>query len=305
MFFIIVNIVKSSKSRLKQIQLSFSMKKFKYKNIYSLIEKSFNDEELSKFLLFNFEDLYDEISEGMTKSRKVELLLNYCKRRLLLEKLLKLIEAENPAQYNANMPYFVENNEKTKEKNIDLIKQNEQKIVENKKAEQKQILQEQSTNIQQNVIKKKLNPEKVVQKKEEKLIKYSKIEIFESVIIKLSSASLIIGLILHSLLFEEDLVVSFYVFSFITYIILASANFILLFINKAKTNFQKIALSILGIGLLFLLSLMFYPFELIYVIGLIYLIINFFYLKTILNKYSKSWKVFRTNFFKIREIKIY
>jgi len=75
------------------------------KNIFTLIDKSFNDTDLQTFCMCNFDEVYNSFG-NQSKTQKVQSLIDYCKRKLENEKLLELMKTENPAQYEANKPYF-------------------------------------------------------------------------------------------------------------------------------------------------------------------------------------------------------
>ncbi|MFO7169267.1 MAG: hypothetical protein DIU80_014680 [Chloroflexota bacterium] len=47
-----------------------------------------------------FTEVYEEFDAGMTKSQKVQLLIDYCGRNGRTEQLLALVEKKNPYQYN-------------------------------------------------------------------------------------------------------------------------------------------------------------------------------------------------------------
>ena len=81
-------------------------KAYKIKNIYSLISASFDNAGLVKFCMFNFEEVYNNFSEGQAKDAKIVALIDHAKRKLILGKLLSLLQEENPAQYEKHQPYF-------------------------------------------------------------------------------------------------------------------------------------------------------------------------------------------------------
>ena len=82
------------------------MDKFNIENIKSLINKSLADDDLMGFCQSYFEDVYDKFGASQNKQQKILLLIDYCRRNLLLNKLLELLKKKNPAQYKANLPFI-------------------------------------------------------------------------------------------------------------------------------------------------------------------------------------------------------
>ena len=69
--------------------------------VRQLLIASFDDTDLMVLCFDRFYPVYNEkISDGMSKSKKVQSLLDYCVRQGLLEALLELVKERNPYQYN-------------------------------------------------------------------------------------------------------------------------------------------------------------------------------------------------------------
>jgi hypothetical protein len=67
--------------------------------IRDLLIAAFSDEELTPLCFDHFRPVYENLSTGMTKGQKIQLLLDYCVRQQGLEELLKRIKERTPAQY--------------------------------------------------------------------------------------------------------------------------------------------------------------------------------------------------------------
>jgi DNA-binding NarL/FixJ family response regulator len=67
--------------------------------IRELVTAAFSDEELTTFCFDRFRSVHEQFGGGMSKSQKVQQLLDYCVRYSQLEELLKLIKECNPDQY--------------------------------------------------------------------------------------------------------------------------------------------------------------------------------------------------------------
>jgi hypothetical protein len=67
--------------------------------IRELVEKSFNDDELTELCVDYFDEVTDSFGSGMTKKKKVIELVTYFKRRGELDELLEKVKAKRPTQY--------------------------------------------------------------------------------------------------------------------------------------------------------------------------------------------------------------
>lgn len=73
--------------------------------IRQLLTSGFNDEELTYFCYDHFRTVHQEFTEGMTFSRKVQLLIDYCDRTSGFGQLLALVQEANPVKYQEFGPY--------------------------------------------------------------------------------------------------------------------------------------------------------------------------------------------------------
>ena len=67
--------------------------------VRELLMAAFSDEELTTFCFDNFRPVYEEFTTGMSRTLKVQLLLDYCVRRGQMAELLPRVERTNPYQY--------------------------------------------------------------------------------------------------------------------------------------------------------------------------------------------------------------
>jgi len=68
--------------------------------VRELAMTAFNDEELTTFCYDNFRPVYEEFTTGMSRTQKVQRLVETCDRRGEMAKLLARVERANPYQYN-------------------------------------------------------------------------------------------------------------------------------------------------------------------------------------------------------------
>lgn len=61
------------------------------KDLIAMLNTEFDDVEVSSFALDNFYDVYNSFGRGMGKDEKIELLVDYCIKNKLVDKLLTLI----------------------------------------------------------------------------------------------------------------------------------------------------------------------------------------------------------------------
>lgn len=71
--------------------------------IRRLLFDAFSDEELMAFCFDHFQSLYQDFASGMSKSEKVQRVLDYCARHGQFDRLLELVEEKNPYQYGRYM----------------------------------------------------------------------------------------------------------------------------------------------------------------------------------------------------------
>jgi hypothetical protein len=70
-----------------------------YAAIRQLLNDAFSDEELTTLCFDDFPSVYDTFGAGMSKSQKIQNLVEHCKRNLDVERLLDIISARNPTQF--------------------------------------------------------------------------------------------------------------------------------------------------------------------------------------------------------------
>ena len=109
-------VLEASKTPIKQNQGSESIgvssadrgtpSTFNIGNIYKLIDSVFDDTDLQTFCMINFEKVHSRFASGQNKKQRVLELIDYTKRQLEFEKLLALIQEENPQQYENFKPYL-------------------------------------------------------------------------------------------------------------------------------------------------------------------------------------------------------
>ena len=68
-------------------------------DIRKFLTELFSDEELTTLCSDYFRDVYDNFAAGMTKTQKIQLLLDHCQRRDLMPNLLAALERDRPDQY--------------------------------------------------------------------------------------------------------------------------------------------------------------------------------------------------------------
>ena len=68
-------------------------------DIRQYLTSSYSDEELITLCADYFRDVYDNFAVGMTKTAKIQLLLDHCQRRELMPNLLAALERDRPEQY--------------------------------------------------------------------------------------------------------------------------------------------------------------------------------------------------------------
>ena len=68
-------------------------------DIRQYLTSSYSDEELITLCADYFRDVYDNFAVGMTKTAKIQLLLDHCQRRELMPNLLVALERDRPEQY--------------------------------------------------------------------------------------------------------------------------------------------------------------------------------------------------------------
>ena len=67
--------------------------------IRQLLNDAFDDEELAMLCYDHFAEVYERFGEGMTKPKKILVLIDYCHRHNQFELLIEAVKRLNPAQY--------------------------------------------------------------------------------------------------------------------------------------------------------------------------------------------------------------
>jgi hypothetical protein len=70
-----------------------------FETIRKLLTAAFSDPELTNLCFDHFREVYETFSSGMSKPQKIQHLLEHCQRNLEVERLLELVQAQNPRQY--------------------------------------------------------------------------------------------------------------------------------------------------------------------------------------------------------------
>jgi hypothetical protein len=68
--------------------------------VRQLVTDAFSDEELTTLCYDHFPPVYEAFGEGMTKTAKIQLLVEHCVRQVELDRLLALVRQRNPNQYD-------------------------------------------------------------------------------------------------------------------------------------------------------------------------------------------------------------
>jgi len=84
-------------------------KEFVYhlKNIYLLLSNSFDENDLEQFCRFNpdFTEVLEKFGEKFSKQQKINVLIDFALRKMLMDSLLELMEKENPRQFVSHQPF--------------------------------------------------------------------------------------------------------------------------------------------------------------------------------------------------------
>jgi len=78
---------------------------YNIKNIGTLLKESFNDVKFQEFCMFHFPEVQSDWGSESDKTQKIMALIDYCKRHRQIDALLRLLENENPAQFDVHKPY--------------------------------------------------------------------------------------------------------------------------------------------------------------------------------------------------------
>ena len=75
------------------------MEKYDTEAIRQLLNIAISDEELDRLCFDHFRSVHDQYSVGMTRTTKIQLLLEYCERQSEFEELLNQLEKLNPSRF--------------------------------------------------------------------------------------------------------------------------------------------------------------------------------------------------------------
>ena len=89
---------------------SRASKSYNFRNINALLTEGFTIDELRSFCFVepDFYPIFEKVNNSSDKSKVILLVLDYARKRLLVDVLLAWVEQEIPARYQAGRPYFVE-----------------------------------------------------------------------------------------------------------------------------------------------------------------------------------------------------
>ncbi len=74
-------------------------------NILRLLTAAFSPLELEEFTMAHYGDVHRQFTPGALQPQRIQLLVTYCKSRLLLGQLLEQVQAVNAPQYQQHGPY--------------------------------------------------------------------------------------------------------------------------------------------------------------------------------------------------------
>jgi hypothetical protein len=72
--------------------------------IRQLLTEALDDQEVVALCFDHFRPVYDDLSDGMSKGRKIQLLLDYCVRKEQIGLLLERVKDHNPVKYDRFAP---------------------------------------------------------------------------------------------------------------------------------------------------------------------------------------------------------
>lgn len=79
---------------------------YKLDAIHQLLSEAYSAEGFVTLCMLHFYEAYNRFGSGMSKEQQIQHLLDYVVRHRLADKLLAIVEKDNPAQYQAHQPYF-------------------------------------------------------------------------------------------------------------------------------------------------------------------------------------------------------
>jgi hypothetical protein len=74
--------------------------------VRQLLNAALDDQTLTALVFDHFRPVYDQYSDGLTRSHKIQLLIDYCTRQDKFESLLAQMKRLNAAKYDQHQPYL-------------------------------------------------------------------------------------------------------------------------------------------------------------------------------------------------------
>lgn len=82
-----------------------SARSYNMGKLRKFLENALTDVDLDSICMDNFEKVYNSFGAGMSKTAKINLLLDHCRRNLKMDRLLEVIEQANPDQFEQYKPF--------------------------------------------------------------------------------------------------------------------------------------------------------------------------------------------------------
>ncbi|MBI1879310.1 MAG: NYN domain-containing protein [Chloroflexi bacterium] len=91
-------------SKTPEVEVEASLPDLESSTIRRLLTEALDDEQLRMLAFDHFREVYERFAEGMTKSTKVHLLIEYAERKELMSQLLTRIRELNPIRFKKFVP---------------------------------------------------------------------------------------------------------------------------------------------------------------------------------------------------------
>jgi hypothetical protein len=96
-----------NKKQLRQLPIGQHItRSYRIANFSKFLTLAFSGTDLDNFCLSYFDSVYDDFTPEQGKSARINKLIEYVRQQEQYEKLLGLMEDENPIQFKKNEPYF-------------------------------------------------------------------------------------------------------------------------------------------------------------------------------------------------------
>ncbi|MCP4708339.1 MAG: hypothetical protein GY869_06925, partial [Planctomycetes bacterium] len=82
-------------------------RRYNLAQINRLLDQAFDDTGLQNFCQIYFETVHNSFGVGQNKTQRIMALIDHCRRFMQFDKLLVLLQEENPAQYARFGPYVL------------------------------------------------------------------------------------------------------------------------------------------------------------------------------------------------------